>query len=90
MVGPAYPSPERERGGGELCSFPAHTFLAWQDPGKSSFGPPAGKASQPAAPLTPTDGDPGGQVCQESRLHGVNTATQGKAPALSLLSSRSP
>ncbi|EPY77946.1 hypothetical protein CB1_001157001, partial [Camelus ferus] len=62
MVGPAYPSPERERGGGELCSFPAHTFLAWQDPGKSSFGPPAGKASQPAAPLTPTDGDPGGQV----------------------------
>lgn len=69
-----------------LCSFTAHTFLNWHTLGKSSFVPPtlAGLVSQ-AAPLTPTDGDLGGQVCQRSSLDGVNTATKGKAPALSSL-----
>lgn len=32
-----------------------------------------------------TDGDPGGQVFQGSRLDGVNIATKGRAPALSPL-----
>lgn len=72
-----------------LCSFTVHPFRAWQALGRSSFGPPAGRASQPAALLTPTDGDPGGQVCQGSRLDGVNTATGGKAPAPSPLFSSS-
>lgn len=72
-----------------LCSFTVHPFRAWQALGRSSFGPPAGRASQPAALLTPTDGDPGAQVCQGSRLDGVNTATEGKAPALSPLFSSS-
>ena len=43
--------------------------------------PWTGLVSQ-ALQLTPTDSDPGGQVCQGSRLDGVNTATKGKAPAL--------
>lgn len=64
-------------------SFTAHTFLAWHVLGKSSFGPPAkAELVSQAGPLTPTDGDPGGQMCQGNRLDGVNTATKGKAPAL--------